>query len=93
MKLSQCQIVGLAVLPLLLLSSGCETTKPHSGSWQAALGPVPVEHKVSPEQLLDEVGLKQDMIPRGKFGRRYFRPMNVRYITIHATENPTGNAY
>ena len=54
---------------------------------------MPVERKVTPEQLLDEVGLRQDMIPRGKFGRRYFRPMNVRYITIHATENPTGDAY
>jgi len=93
MRFSQWRVVGLAVLPLILLSSSCETTRPHSGSWQATLGPVPVERKVSPEQLLDEVGLKQDMIPRGKFGRRYFRPMNVRYITIHATENPTGDAY
>lgn len=87
------RLLSLAVLSMLLLSSSCQTTKPHSGGWQATLGPVPVERKVTPEQLLEEVGLKQDMIQRGTYGRRYFRPMIVKYITIHATENPTGNAY
>ncbi len=43
--------------------------------------------------MLEEVDLKQDMIRSGTFGRRYFRPMIVKYITIHATENPTGDAY
>jgi N-acetylmuramoyl-L-alanine amidase len=54
---------------------------------------VPVDRKLTPEAMLKEVNLKQDMIKKGTYGRRYFRPMNVRYITIHATENPTGNAY
>src|SRR2546421_576045 len=93
MNFSLVRILALAVLPVLFLSSSCESTRPHSGGWQATLGPVPVEKKVTPEGMLDEVGLKQDMIPRGTYGRRYFRPMLVRYITIHATENPTGNAY
>ncbi|MFZ4768092.1 MAG: N-acetylmuramoyl-L-alanine amidase family protein [Roseimicrobium sp.] len=43
--------------------------------------------------MLSEVNLKQDMIPKGRVGRRFFRPMNVRYITIHSTQNYTGNAY
>jgi N-acetylmuramoyl-L-alanine amidase len=93
MRLSRLRILLLAVLPVLLLSSSCETAKPHSGGWQEVMGPVPVDRKVTPEGMLDEVDLKQDMIPFGRYGRRYFRPMLVRYITIHATENPTGNAY
>ena len=64
-----------------------------SGGWDSQLGPVPVAKKVTPDQLLAEVHLIQDMIPRGTYGRRSFRPMNVRYITIHATENPTGDAW
>lgn len=65
----------------------------HGGTWQSKLGPVPVDRKLPPEAMLKEVNLKQDMIKKGTVGRRYFRPMNVTYITIHATENPTGNAY
>src|SRR5688572_21456670 len=63
------------------------------GPWQAKLGNVPVDRKVQPEAMLREVNLKQDMIPKRTYGRRYFRPMNVRYITIHSTQNPTGGAY
>jgi N-acetylmuramoyl-L-alanine amidase len=71
----------------------CESTGGHSGGWQARLGPVPVTRTLPPEAMLREVNLRQDMIKKGTYGRRYFRPMNVGYITIHATENPTGNAY
>ncbi len=78
---------------LLLLLCQCTSTTPRSQSWDARLGAVPVEQKVTPAQLLAEVHLVQDMIPKGKFGRKYFRRMNVRYITIHATENPTGDAW
>ena len=61
-------------------------------TWQSRLGPVPVT-PITPVDLLEQVHLHQDMIPKGTYGRRYFRPMEVRYITIHATENPTGDAY
>lgn len=93
MNLPRLRLPVLACLPLLLVFGSCETSQSHSGGWQAVLGPVPVDRKVTPLQMLDEVHLKQDMIPRGTYGRKYFRPMDVRYITIHATENPTGNAY
>jgi N-acetylmuramoyl-L-alanine amidase len=43
--------------------------------------------------MLQEVRLKQDMIVKGTAGRRTFRRMTPRYITIHSTQNPTGNAY
>lgn len=63
-----------------------------ASGWEGRLGPVPPT-LVTPVQLLQEVNLKQDMIKKGTVGRRYFRPMNVRYVTIHATENATGDAY
>src|SRR3954465_12254852 len=81
------------VIACLLASCGSTGGGGHSGPWQAKLGNVPVDRKVQPEAILREVNLKQDMIAKGTYGRRTFRPMDVRYITIHATENPTGNAY
>jgi N-acetylmuramoyl-L-alanine amidase len=74
-------------------AASCETTSTRSGSWQARLGPVPVGRKLPPVAMLQEVNLKQDMIKKGTVGRRTFRPMKVRYITIHSTQNPTGDAY
>src|SRR3954465_13548400 len=82
----------LGALACLLASCGT-TGGGHSGPWQAKLGKVPVDRKVQPTAMLQEVNLKQDMIAKGTAGRRYFRPMDVQYITIHATENPTGDAY
>ena len=48
--------------------------------------------QVTPDQLLAEVGVKLDLIPAGTVGRRYYRRMDVRYITIHSTQNYTGGA-
>jgi N-acetylmuramoyl-L-alanine amidase len=71
-------------------------TTPHDTSrirrWESryndsALGPV------TPDQLLAEARVRLDLIPAGTVGRRYYRPMDVRYITIHSTQNYTGNAY
>lgn len=84
--------LGAAAVLLIALSS-CKSTSPRGGGWESQLGAVPAERKVTPEQLLAEVRLRQDMIRRGTYGRRHPRRMNVRYITIHATENPTGDAW
>ena len=84
------QLLGASVL--LVVAASCESISPHSASWEAALGPVPTT-PVTPVQLLHEASVQQDMIKKGTVGRRTFRRMDVRYITIHATENPTGNAY
>lgn len=32
-------------------------------------------------------GVTVDLVPRGMYARRIYRPMSPRYITIHATEN------
>lgn len=39
-----------------------------------------------------QVNLKVDMVRKGTQGRRVVRPMNPRYITIHATENYSAGA-
>ena len=48
---------------------------------------------VTPEQLLREVNVRVDLIPAGRVGRTWHRPMKPRYITIHSTQNYSGNAY
>jgi N-acetylmuramoyl-L-alanine amidase len=49
--------------------------------------------QVTPLQLLAECNVRPDLIASGKYGRRYYRPMRARYITVHSTQNYTGNAY
>ena len=49
---------------------------------------------VTPAQLLQkEIRVYPRLIQRGSYGRRYKRPMQPRYITIHATENRVGDAF
>jgi N-acetylmuramoyl-L-alanine amidase len=89
------------LLPLLcatcafaaILIAACSS--PYSGPAPAGLGQVgPGGPAVTPLQLLQqEVRLQPRLIPRGTYGRKYNRPMSPRYITIHATENPTGDAF
>ena len=59
----------------------------------AVNGSYPSGDQVTPSQLLDEANVRRDLIPSGRYGRRLYRPMNPTYITIHATENKTGDAY
>ena len=42
--------------------------------------------------IFRSVGLSQDMIPAGRYGRWKARPMNPRYITIHSTQNFAASA-
>lgn len=43
-------------------------------------------------QLLRSVNLKVDMVPKGTHGRKVYRHMNPRYITIHSTQNYSAGA-
>lgn len=86
-------------LPLALLIgiilAACGT--PHDAArirrWEARFSDADLRQNISPDQLLAECQVKIDLIPPGTVGRRYFRPMNVRYITIHSTQNYSGDAY
>lgn len=37
--------------------------------------------------------MRRSFIPRGRYGRRKYRPMNPTYITIHSTQNYSGDAW
>jgi N-acetylmuramoyl-L-alanine amidase len=78
---------------ILFIISCSTASSPRGSSWEARLGPVPVDRKLPPIAMLSEVNLKQDMIRSGTAGRKSFRPMSPRYITIHSTQNYTGDAY
>jgi N-acetylmuramoyl-L-alanine amidase len=50
--------------------------------------------QITPVDLLQqEVKLYPRLISKGSYGRRYHRSMQPRYITIHATENYSGDAF
>ena len=54
----------------------------------------PVGPSLTPLQLLKgEVNLIPRMVAKGKYGRRFNRPMRPRYITIHSTQNRSGDAF
>lgn len=56
--------------------------------------PVPAGPTVTPLQMLrTEVNVISRLIPKGKYGRRLYRPMMPRYITIHSTQNYTGDCF
>lgn len=37
--------------------------------------------------------MRRSYIPRGRYGRRQYRPMTPSYITIHSTQNYSGDAW
>ncbi|MGI8601985.1 MAG: peptidoglycan recognition protein family protein [Verrucomicrobiales bacterium] len=69
-------------------SSVARTTR-----WDRELGPVPVDRRVTPAQMLAEAGLRQSFIRKGTAGRKKYRPMRPRYITVHSTQNYTAGAW
>ncbi len=83
---------GISIVLFMTMVS-CETTSSRGNAWDHKLGGVAVDKKVPPVALLKEINLKQDMVRLGTAGRKRVRRMNVKYITIHSTQNYTGNAY
>lgn len=81
----------LFCVSLIVLLSNCSS--PRGKAWERQIGAVPVDKKVTPVQMLQEIRLQQDIIPKGTAGRYVTRPMKTKYITIHSTQNPTGNAH
>lgn len=69
------------------------SSRARTDRWDRELGPVPVDRKVTPLQLLRETGLSQSMIPPGTVGRKKYRAMRPRYITIHSTQNYSAGAW
>ncbi len=82
---------GLALMILSSCNTG-QTVSSKSQLWERQLGAV-AESPYNPAEAQKELNLKVDLIPEGKYGRRLFREMTPQYITIHSTQNPTGDAY
>lgn len=59
-----------------------------SSSYLAQSG-IPVLNRPA---ILSHIRLRRDLIPQGTHGRKYYRPMNPRYITIHSTQNYSAGA-
>jgi N-acetylmuramoyl-L-alanine amidase len=90
--------ISLAALgSALVILSSCNTNQTgkvssKAGVWERELGAV-ANVPLNPGEAHKELNLKVDLIPEGKYGRRLFREMTPQYITIHSTQNPTGDAY
>lgn len=95
---------GVLVLPWWVVScsssgqarlAGDRSPAPSAYGATASVGGqqlVPAVPRKSPSALYREVNVKRDLIPRGRYARKYRRPMRPRYITIHSTQNFSRNA-
>ena len=88
-----------AATPLVaaLILPSCKSGRGSGGSsqartWEGRLGAVP-ESKVPPTEMYRMANVKTSILPKGRVGRKYHRPMSARYITIHSTQNYTGDAW
>lgn len=61
-------------------------------NWEASLGAVP-DTPLDPGKLHKQLNIKVDLIAPNRYGRKGKRPMKAKYITIHSTQNYTGDAY
>lgn len=85
-------VLGVALLLLASCNSNQTTSSSKGQLWERELGAVQ-NTPLNPGDAQKELNLKVDLIPEGKYGRRLFREMTPQYITIHSTQNPTGDAY
>ncbi|MDF1823517.1 MAG: N-acetylmuramoyl-L-alanine amidase [Verrucomicrobiales bacterium] len=95
MKLFRIAIPAVIVPAILLTLPGCNTNSSSSRKsalWEKELGAV-LNTAESPDEAHKELNLKVDLIAKGSYGRRIFREMTPQYITIHSTQNYTGDAY
>jgi N-acetylmuramoyl-L-alanine amidase len=83
-----------ALLTVAVIIAACSTpaNKSRIARWEARYHDAMLG-RVTPMQLLGEVNMQMDLIPAGTAGRKYYRPMTPRYITIHSTQNYTGDAF
>jgi N-acetylmuramoyl-L-alanine amidase len=75
-----------SILPCIILAVtlvACSTTPSGLGAGGS----------VSRSELYREVNVKKMYVRRGTYSRKVVRPMRPRYITVHSTQNYTGDAY
>lgn len=82
------RVMALASFVCLLVS--CQDVNPQVQSWGNSMPQTLPQ--VTPQQLFQEVNVRVAMIPKGTAGRKYYRPMSPKFITIHNTENTSTGA-
>lgn len=95
MKTSVHAYSAVVIAGSLLTLQSCNTgsTSSNKGElWEREMGAV-MDTPLNPQQAHQELNLKVDLIEKGKYGRRIFRELKPQYITIHSTQNYTGDAY
>lgn len=70
--------------------ASCQDVNPQVQRWGNRMPQALTQ--VTPVQLYNEANVRMTLIPKGTVGRKYYRPMTPRYITIHNTENTSTGA-
>ena len=91
MKLRSAYPVILIVLATLFVAC-TSSRRTNSFKKRASSQPTYVAGEPS-TQVYRELNVRQIFIPRGRHGRWMHRPMRPRYITIHSTQNYSGDAW
>ncbi len=81
-----------AMFLALAVITGCATVSQRAKTWEARLGPVP-KTRVTAGQLESEIRVHAMLIPASAPCRRKALPLKPTHITIHSTQNPTGDAW
>jgi N-acetylmuramoyl-L-alanine amidase len=63
-----------------------------ANAWEAKLGAIPTS-PLSDKKLYAEINLKRSLIGKGRYSRRRAKSMRPTYITIHSTQNYSGDAW
>ncbi len=93
MKKAHPLFLSMSLLPgvvLALFLVACDTMPPPSRSPVSSSGG---GGGISRSQLYREVNVKKMYIRRGTYGRKVHRSMRPKYITVHSTQNYSGDAW
>lgn len=80
-------IIGVCCSPIGPIGGGSD----HAVRWSGTSAQVSAGASMG--QIMRSVNLRQDLVSRGRHGRKVFRPMTPRYITIHSTQNWSADAW
>lgn len=83
----------IAILPATILGIVLVACSGQPRAGGAAPGSLSGTGQLTRGQLYSGVNVKKMYIRRGTYGRKTTRPMRPRYITVHSTQNYSGDAY
>ena len=85
---------GVLGAGLITISCSSTDSKPAKPSSRPVLVSAPAAWRtVTPLQMYREVKVVKRFIQKGRYGRRVHRSMRPRYITVHSTQNYSGDAW